>query len=442
MNKRFIYWSALVAMLMALSGAVLIPGGSIEASSYDGALHWLYASGSATGGKRVHLRVVLTKPAPDGGVNIPLSSSDPSIPVPAYAHVDSGQTEEIVGITTVPVLNTKNVTVTATYAGVSRSKTVTIFEPVHSSLSVQSRIRAGGLGKVIVRLSGRAPAGGITVNMSTNTPAVFLIPATAYIPAGAASATLKVSATSNQVGDTYISVTSLYPKLNNTFTKNAIVRHYDVVDPTATPTNTEVPTATATNTEVPTATATNTEVPTATPTNTEVPTATATDTEVPTATATNTEVPTATPTNTEVPTATPTETEVPTATPTNTEVPTATNTAVPTATATNTAVPQPLAISAGATTVARGSVVPLTVCLVASPSSDVTISWAPQPDSPFLNASNYGSTTILAGATGQDLCVTVPFAGLNNGGGKPTGTAHMVFTVNGVTQDSPDITWQ
>jgi hypothetical protein len=205
-----------------------------------------------------------------------------------------------------------------------------------------------------------------------------------------------------------------------------------------------VPTATATNTEVPTATATNTEVPTATATETEVPTATPTETEVPTATATSTEVPTATPTETEVPTATATNTEVPTATATNTEVPTATatNTAVPTATATNTAIPQPLAISANATTVTRGSVVQLTVCLVASPGANVTISWAPQADSPFLNASNYGSTTILAGATGSDLCITVPFAGLNNGGGKPNGTAHMVFTVNGVTQNSPDITWQ
>ena len=406
-----------------------------------------------------------------------LTSSDPSIPVPPYAHINSGATEEIIGITTVPVVNTKTVTVTASLGGVTKSKQVTILEAYHSSLSLQSRIRAGGLGKVIVRLSGRAPVGGITVNVSTTRPDVFLIPATAYIEPGAASATLKVQATADQVGDINIKVTSLYPKLGNTFTKKAIVRHYDVVVPTATatleptatntatpeltstktatplPTATETataePTATSTATDEPTATSTATDEPTATPTATDEPTSTPTDaptstpteeptatstateeptatwtpteTEVPTATATETEVPTATPTETEVPTATPTETatDVPTATPTNTEVPTATATAtdVPTATPTNTAIPAPLTVTGSITSVPRGSTVQFTVCLQSSPASAVTITWAPS-DSKYGNASNYGSITIPAGATGSQLCFMVDFSGLNNGGAR------------------------
>ena len=507
MKVRSAHAFVLGLLVLSLFGAVLTTRTQPTSAEASGiTLTWFTASGSATGGKRIHLRVKSSAPAPVGGINVALTSSDPAIPVPTYAHINSGATEEIIGITTVPVLNTKTVTVTASLGGVTKTKQVTILEAYHSSLSVQSRIRAGGLGKVIVRLSGRAPAGGITVNLSTTRPDVFLLPATAHIEPGAASAILKVFATSNQVGDTNIKVTSLYPKLGNTFTKNAIVRHYDVATPTATattqptetatevptatetatevptatstatdvptatstateeptstpteeptstatatevptatPTETEEPTATPTETEVPTATATETEIPTATPTETEIPTATPTETEVPTATPTETEVPTATPTETEVPTATPTETEVPTATPTETEVPTATATAtdVPTATPTNTAVPVPLTITASATSVPRGSTVQLTVCLDSSPLSDLTITWAPS-DSKYGNASNYGSITIPAGTTGSGLCFTVNFAGLNNGGGKPVGNAHMIFTIGTQTVNSPEITW-
>jgi len=447
MKIRFAHAFVLSLLVVSLFGAVV--SSRVQQTSAEGTgitLTWFTASGSATGGKRIHLRVKSSAPAPAGGINVALTSSDPAIPVPPYAHINSGETEEIVGITTVPVVNTKTVTVSASLGGVTKSKQVTILEAYHSSLSLQSRIRAGGLGKVIVRLSGRAPSGGITVNLSTTRSDVFLLPATAHIEPGAASVTLKVSATSNQVGDTNIKVTSLYPKLGNTFTKSAIVRHYDTVTPTATattePTNTptEVPTATATATDVPTATATATEEPTSTPT--EEPTATATATDVPTATPTETDVPTATPTETDVPTATPTETEVPTATPTETEVPTATATAtdVPTATPTNTPVPVPLNVTADATSVPRGTTVHLTVCLESSPDSDLTITWAPS-DTKIGNDANYGSITIPAGTTGSGLCFTVDVVGLNNGGGKPVGTAFIIFTIGTQTVNGPEITW-
>src|SRR4029078_7796831 len=104
---------------------------------------------------------------------------------------------DLVGITTVPVLNTKSVTVTASLGGVTKSKQVKILEAYHSSLSLQRRIRAGGLGRVTVRLSGRAPAGGITVNLSTTRSDVFLLPATAHIEPGNASGALQGQDTRN-----------------------------------------------------------------------------------------------------------------------------------------------------------------------------------------------------------------------------------------------------
>src|SRR6185503_11130225 len=78
------------------------------------------ASGSATGGKRVQVRVRISEPAPKGGLNIPLTSSHPDIiPVPAYAHVSTGATDELIGITTIPTAKTTNVTITAKYQGVT-----------------------------------------------------------------------------------------------------------------------------------------------------------------------------------------------------------------------------------------------------------------------------------------------------------------------------------
>ena len=177
-----------------------------------------------------------------GGLNVPLSSNNPAVPVPAFAHVNSGATEELVGITTKPVVDTVGVTVTATYKGVVKSRVITIKEPFHSSLSLQSVIRAGGQGRVTVRLSGRAPAGGITVLLSTDRSDKFDLPPSVTVQPGAASAILKVNAT-DQLPDVPISVTSHYQKgaINNTYTKNAIIRHFETSTPTPTPTATSTP---------------------------------------------------------------------------------------------------------------------------------------------------------------------------------------------------------
>jgi hypothetical protein len=100
----------------------------------------------------------------------------------------------------------------------------------------------------------------------------------------------------------------------------------------------------------------------------------------------------------------------------------------------------PLNITASATSVPRGSTVQLTVCLANSPLSDLTITWAPS-DTKIGNAANYGSITIPAGTTGSGLCFTVDVVGLNNGGGKPVGSAYMIFTIGTQTVNSPVITW-
>jgi hypothetical protein len=493
----------MIAVTALVIGAIMGQSMPARADGVPGTLRWLFGSGSATGGKMISIRVTMWGTAPAGGAVVKLTSDRPDvITIPSTATIPAGESQVLFKVKSKAVTENVSVLITAEYKGEKRFKRITILRPYLSSMTLQSRIRAGGLGRVYVRLSGIAPTGGVTVFMNSSRQSILPVPETIFFAPGAASVTLNLPA-KLVPQDVHVNITALYRGIR--ITKPTIVRLYAAQmtpTPTATATNTatEVPTATPTDTEVPTATPTDTEVPTATPTDTEVPTATATDTEVPTATPTDTEVPTATPTNTEVPTATPTDTEVPTDTPTATETatdtPTATHTPTdtptatatdtptetatdsptatptdtptstptdtptstptdtptatatdtptdtPTATATATPAPPPVTITPNSpTTVPRGSTVVFTVCLAESPASDLTITWA--PTNANLNwAGNFGSVTIPAGATGGDLCFDVSLSGKNQGGGSPEEDGGLLFTFsNGSTLSTVIITF-
>jgi hypothetical protein len=184
-----------IQLLIAVLMVGLIAGGiAPHRAAAAATLTSMSASGSATGGKRVHIRVRISEPAPRGGLNIFLTSSNPAIPVPAYAHINTGATDELVGITTVPVAHTVSVTVTARYGGVTKSKVIVIYEPYISSVKVPATILANGQGRIWVRLGGRAPAGGLTVSTSSNRPSVLPVPTTLFVEPGAASASYLATA--------------------------------------------------------------------------------------------------------------------------------------------------------------------------------------------------------------------------------------------------------
>ena len=168
--------------------------------------------------------------------------------------------------------------------------------PVLTSIGVQSVIRHGGQGKVIVRLSGNAPAGGVTVGVTTSPSGYLDVGPTVVIPAGANRISLKVSANlfgeaADRLPDLPVSVTVTLG--DTSLTKGTIIQDYGD-DPRPTPTNTATPTETAIATDTATATATDTAIATATKTNTATPTATNTATSTPTNPATATPTATAT----------------------------------------------------------------------------------------------------------------------------------------------------
>ena len=340
---------AVLIMLAALFGPI-----STHPALAASSLHWLYGSGSATGGKRISLRIELTAPAPAGGAVVTLTSTSPLIPVPATTTVPSGASEKTISVTTIPTYDDTFVTVSATYGGVIRARQILIKAPVLSSLSVQSKIRAGGIGRVTVRLSGPAPSSGVVVNVTSNRPSILPLPGYTAIEPGHASVVLKVPAADIHA-DVSVNVIARY--LGVKLVKATIVKDYFDTEATATaianqtatasaPTATETATNTASPTETGTAipTETNTALPTETATAAPTETNTARQTghrgsyrhqhRIPTETATAVPTDTSTPIPTDTATAVPTETSSPIPTDTATAAPTDTSTAIPTETAT------------------------------------------------------------------------------------------------------------
>ena len=236
-----------VALLLAGSIASLMVAGPQTASAAS-SLHYLYGSGSATGGKFISLRIELTEPAPAGGALVQLSSGNPLIPVPATVLVPAGTTQRTIHVRTVPTPVSKLVRVSASYGGVTKSRIVVVLKPYLSSISVQSRMRAGGQGKIIVRLSGRAYTGGIDVTLASNRPSVVAVPLTVHIPEGQASYTLIVNP-SYQLRDIPVTFTAQFD--HRRLSGATLVRWYSntfTATPTASATVTGTPTNTATNT--------------------------------------------------------------------------------------------------------------------------------------------------------------------------------------------------
>lgn len=252
-------------------------------------INYLFGSGSTTGGLKVTLRVRLDSPAPSGGTKVKLSSSSAAIPVPSSVTVLAGQTEHTFTVATNGVASETNVVVTAsTTGGCAVSRSILIRAPRLRALYLQSVIRGGGVGKATVCVFGKAPSGGLDVDLVSDKPGILESPGSITIPAGKGCLSLNLDA-QEVVAATLVKVTATLNAAS--LTVGGIVRDFNgLPEPTNTPVNTatatETPTDTPTNTVTSTATDTPTNTATSTPTDTPTNTATATATDTPTATAT------------------------------------------------------------------------------------------------------------------------------------------------------------
>jgi trimeric autotransporter adhesin len=140
------------------------------------------------------LTVMISAPAPAGGLIVDLSSSDPAAGVPATVTVSSGATTAAVQVTSTAVGAMTTATLSAAYNGGTQSTTVDIQPPSATSVTVSPTVaRATDVVTGTVVLTGPIPAGGMTVTLASSDTTAATVPADVVVAEGATSATFTVT---------------------------------------------------------------------------------------------------------------------------------------------------------------------------------------------------------------------------------------------------------
>jgi trimeric autotransporter adhesin len=139
----------------------------------------------------VPLPVSLSTPAPPGGVTVTLISSDPSkfTVTPSSVFIAAGVTAPAVlpSITGGDTISSEGFsTVTASAPGyATASLQIHVSDAITISLPTNLSVKLGQTVPLPVALPGPAPAGGVTLTITSTDPTVASVTATAFVPAGA-----------------------------------------------------------------------------------------------------------------------------------------------------------------------------------------------------------------------------------------------------------------
>lgn len=154
---------------------------------------------AVVGGNSSSGTVILDRSAPSGGTVVPLQTSHAIASLPASVTVPAGATTAAFTVTTTPVTASTAVTISANISFATQQATLTVSPNPPavslSSLSLNPTSVVGGNFRTstgTVTLTGAAPSGGATVNLSRDNPAI-LVPAWITVPAGATIANFSVS---------------------------------------------------------------------------------------------------------------------------------------------------------------------------------------------------------------------------------------------------------
>ena len=178
---------------------------------------------SVTGGNSSTGTVTLSGPAPAGGAQVTLSSSNTTVArVPSSVTVGAGATSATFTVTTSAVATSTTVTISAAYGGVTKTASLTVTPappppPTLSSLTLNPSSVIGGAQSSTgrVTLSSPAPAGGVTVMLSSSNPGVANVPSSVVVPAGATTATFTVR-TSAVLISTSVTISASYNSATQT----------------------------------------------------------------------------------------------------------------------------------------------------------------------------------------------------------------------------------
>lgn len=154
-----------------------------------------YEPSFVTGGENVSLRLRLTGPAPSSGVAVPLSNSIQTVAsVPGFVQISGGSSAVDFTVVTIPVAALTGVEISASYAGFTRRHIVHIYPPRPSEIKFSSSSILGGAPvPATLSMRGAVPTGGITISLTSSSPAAAAVPATVTVPVGATSANFTVT---------------------------------------------------------------------------------------------------------------------------------------------------------------------------------------------------------------------------------------------------------
>jgi hypothetical protein len=159
------------------------------------------------GGNTVEGTVTLTSKAAPGGYVVALSSDNPLITVPAEVTVAEGETSAKFPVDFAVVSEDSNGVLTAQLNGSTKTSNVTVKAANITSLGLSKTSTAGGNDVTgTVTLDGMAPAGGVTVTLSSSNSKV-VVPASVTILEGMTEATFTATTVSTAVA-TPVTVTA------------------------------------------------------------------------------------------------------------------------------------------------------------------------------------------------------------------------------------------
>ena len=167
------------------AGPAALNGVSVSPSSVTGGL-------SATG------TVSLTGAAPATGAVVGLASANPGASVPSSVTVPANASSVNFVVNTSAVSSTTVGNITATYAGVNKSATLTVnaLAPVAlTSLTLNPTTVVGGSSSVGTVTLNRVTSSPLVVTLKSSKPTRASVPANVTVPAGASSATFNIATT-------------------------------------------------------------------------------------------------------------------------------------------------------------------------------------------------------------------------------------------------------
>jgi hypothetical protein len=155
---------------------------------------------SVVGGQSAMGTVTLTSAAPAGGAAVNLSSANSVASVPPSVTVVAGATAANFPVTTRSVTATTTLSISAAYDGVSKSTSFAVNPQPTATLSGISlnpkSLRGGMTSMGTITLTAPAPAGDMTINVSSSNPSKASVPATVKVLAGNTSANFTITTAS------------------------------------------------------------------------------------------------------------------------------------------------------------------------------------------------------------------------------------------------------